>query len=256
MAISWNTGTTATSGGPGAVFLDITIPAGVNQGDLLLVAFAAFSAVSETVQASSTGTAPAIVGSSQAVSFGGNTLNAAVFSVKAGASDAGKVLRGSYVSGGLAQWAAGIGAWAGTSASSPVDVSGAAVSAGASATITCPSEITAASNDWCAEIVSAALGGSSFTGGAGFTQREAFSDPASGCTVLIYDSNASAGPAGTSIGGAQFANAGHNNWWAGFTVGLAPPPPPPGAEGAPDRHHHRTPAGKPGQARIGRGGLR
>ena len=224
MPISFNTGATASDGVPSVPSQALTIPAGVNAGDLVLFVASGFDVTAvETIQVASTGTTPTIIGATQNTPLLGTHYNhGALFSFIAAASDAGKVITASFASADNAEWAVGLGAWPGTLLSGPIDVSGAAVSSGASATITCPNEVTATAGDWAVQIVAAALGGSTFTGGAGFTQREALSDPGSGSTVLIYDSNAPVGPAGTTIGGATFANAGNNNWWVGWTVGLAP----------------------------------
>lgn len=224
MTISFNTGTATSNGVSSVVSLALTIPAGVLAGDVIFIVFAAFNQiVTETVQASSTGTAPVLIGSSQNVAFSGSDLHSAIFRVVAGASDAGKVITGSLVSGDTAQWAGALAAYTGASGTSPVDVQGAVTAAGASSTVTCPSEITGVANDWDIQVLGAAVGGAAYTGPAGFTQREKVVDAASGAAAAIYDSNSSVGPAGTVIGGAAFANAGNNSWWAGFTVGLAPP---------------------------------
>src|SRR5580704_9173314 len=222
MAVTWHTGTAASSGGTAQPSYGVTIPAGVSAGDVLLVAYSAFGTLDETIQVSSTGTTPVIIGSSLNSGGGGFVCNAALFYVIAGASDAGKVITASLVSGHNSKWAGGIGAWTGANNTTPVDVSGSALSNGASSTITCPSKTTTVANDWDIQIMCAGLGGSAYTGGTGFTQRETVSDPSSGATVAIFDSNGAAGAAGTTIGGAAFANAGNNSWWAGFTVGLAP----------------------------------
>jgi hypothetical protein len=229
MAITWNTGTTVSNGGSAVASQAVTIPAGVRTGDTILFVVSAFHTLDETIQASSTGTTPVIIGSSQNVGGGGFVLNAALFYVVATASDPGSVITASFVSGDTANWAIALGAWSGTSTTAPIDVSGVATAQGASSTITCPSETTGVAGDWDLQIVGAGLGGSAYTGGTGFTQRESISDASSGATGLIFDSNAAVGVAGTSIGGATFANAGNNSWWAGWTVGLAvgPPPPPP-----------------------------
>lgn len=227
MPITWNTGTTASNGAHVASQA-ITIPAGVLAGDVLIVPFSAFGlafAPAETIQVSSTGTTPVLVGSVQnTATFSDRILNAAIFSVVAGASDAGKVITGSVVSGHDAEWAAAIGAWTGVYNSGPVDVNGAATATGVSSTGSCPSETTGAAGDWDLQIICAALAGAAYTGGAGFTQRESVVDATSGAAVAIFDSNGPVGGAGTSIGGATFANAGNSSWWAGFTVGLSPVP--------------------------------
>jgi hypothetical protein len=222
MAISFNDGTTASNGGTQVSSYPVTIPAGVLANDVVLFVVSAFHTTDETLQVSATGSTPVIIGTSQNSGGGGFVLNAALFYFVAAASDAGKVITASCVSGDTANWAIALAAWTGASNSAPIDVSGVALAQGASSTITCPSETTGVANDWDLQIVGAALGGSAYTGGAGFTQRESISDASSGCTGIIYDSNGPVGASGTSIGGANFANAGNNSWWAGWTVGLAP----------------------------------
>src|SRR5260370_37684699 len=63
------------------------------------------------------------------------------------------------------------------------------------------------------------------TGPAGSAQRE---NVVSSAQVGggIWDSNSSAGPAGTSIGGGTISTAAGSNWLTAFTIGLAPPPVP------------------------------
>lgn len=223
MAIGFRTGATNSNGGGTQTTLTITIPATVQAGDVILVAFTGFGVTSDTVQASSTGTAPTIVGSSQSSpSFNSHVTNSALFVIVAGASDAGKVITGSLLSGGSVQWAAALGVWTGVSNSSPVDVNGAATAAGNGSTVTCPNKTTGVAGDWDIQIIAATLGGSSYTGGGSLTQRESVSDASSGCTAAIFDSNASVGGSGTVIGGTVFSNTGNNSWWVGFTVGLAP----------------------------------
>lgn len=232
MAIAWNTGATVSNGTSNVSSQAITIPAGVNAGDVLLVVVTGFdfgSGTTETVQASSTGTAPVIIGTTQQVTFSASFLNTALFYVVAASGEGGKVITGSFVSGNLASWAIALGAWSGVSNGSPVDVSGAATASGNGSTITCPNETTTAAGDWCVQLLGVALGGSAYTGGAGFTQRESVVDSTGGQGAVIYDGNGSAGGAGASIGGANFANAGNNSWWVGWTVGLTPAVAPPAA---------------------------
>jgi hypothetical protein len=223
VAISWNTGTTVDDNNSNQATQVVTIPAGVLAGDLILVMVTGWDSplATETIQASSTGTAPVIIGTSQSVSFSGDNLQGALFYIVASASDPGKVITTSFVSGDLARWSIALGAWTGVSNSRPVDVSGAATASGASSSLTCPTEVTTVNGDWCIQAAAVALGGSAYTGGSGFTQRESVVDSNSGGGAFIYDSNGPAG-AGQTIGGAVFSNAGHNSWWAGFTVGLAP----------------------------------
>jgi hypothetical protein len=229
VSIAWNTGAVSSTGGTNVASGSITIPAMVNAGDVLLIAVAGFNpgSATETLQASSTGTAPVIVGTQQRTSLTSIEFYGAVFSVTAAAGEAGKVITASFVSGDTANWALALGAWSGASGASPIDVSGGTSAAfNDGSPITCPSEITGVAGDWCIQLMAAALGGSSYTGGSPFTQRESVSDASSGATAAIFDSNGSVGGSGTTIGGATFANAGHNSWWTAFTVGLAPAPAP------------------------------
>jgi hypothetical protein len=231
VSITWNTGTTVNDGNTAKASQTVTIPAGVLNHDVMLVVVTGWTSTgaTETIQASSTGTTPVIIGTTQSTSFSGSNLQGAVFYVVAGASDAGKVITASFVSADNAKWSIALGAWTGVSNSSPVDVSGAAVASGGSASVTCPAKTTNVANDWAVQLAAAGLGGAAYTGPGGFTQRESVVGGSSGGAAVIYDSNGSVGGAGSSAGGAVFSNSGHNNWWAGFTVALAPAPPAPPA---------------------------
>jgi hypothetical protein len=225
MAISWNTGAVQADGNTVQASQTITIPGGVLARDVIVFVVTAWAwgiAGADVIQASSTGTAPVIIGTTQSSPFSGNQCQIAIFRVVAVASDAGKVITVSAVSGNTSKWTIALGVWSGVSNSSPVDVSGAAVSEGNNVTITCPALTSTVANDWAVQLVGCSLEGSSYTGGTGFTQRESQMN-ASGGGAFIYDSNGSVGTVGSSVGGAVFANAGKNNEWAGFTVGLAPP---------------------------------
>jgi hypothetical protein len=148
MAISWNTGTTVDDANTQAASQTVTIPAGVLAGDIIIIVVTGWATAvpTETIQASSTGTAPVIIGTTQSVADGTLYLQAVPFYVIAGASDAGKVITVSFVSGDTAKWTIALGAWTGASNAAPVDVSGSATAEGVSSTLTCPTEATGVSS--------------------------------------------------------------------------------------------------------------
>lgn len=217
----YNTGTKISNGNTGAGSENLTVPVGVKKGDVCWLIVTAWETASatETIQVGSTGTVPLIVGTTQNVSFSGSNHHGALFKFVASATDAGKVITASLLSANNAKWALAIVTYTGALG---LDVSNVTTNSGNGSTITCPTVTTTVPGDWCLQLVSAALGGSAYTGGAGFTQRQSVSDPASGATAFAYDSNGSVGPNGINTGGAVFANAGNNSWWIGWTVAMSP----------------------------------
>lgn len=220
MAISFHAGVTIDA--TAAASLGIVIPAAVSAGDVVFVVFSSFTTAGTTLTVSSTGTAPTLLASVQSPLFSGNIATVAVCYVIASATDPGKVITATRADSANANWASALGAWTGARTVSPVDVSGNATAAGAGTTITCPTLSSGAAGDWALQFLGGASSGASFSGGAGFTQRES-DTPGSGVIAAIYDSNASVGGIGSSVGGAVFSSGSNSNWWAGFTVGLAPP---------------------------------
>lgn len=221
MTISFNTGTTVDDANTLTTSQNVIIPAGVKAGDVILFVVTGWdsAAAVEIIQASSAGTPPVAIGTTQSVTFSATNLQGAIFKIIAGASDAGKIITVSFVSGDTAKWSIALGAWTGASGSGPVDVSAATTASGLGTSLTCP-VVNGNAADWCVELAAMALGGSAYSGPAtGFTQRESHVNGTSGGGAFIWDSNA---PAGSPMGGAIFTNAGNNNWWTGFTIGLAP----------------------------------
>jgi hypothetical protein len=218
--ITYNTSAAAADGTQEAS-QNLTIPAGVLAGDVMLLAVAAFYTAAFTPAIASTGTAFTQIGASQA---GGNAdgfvLNGSIWYAIASASDAGKVIT---ASGNSAFWGLSLVAYTGASNSAPVDVDGGTLVTSSSTTsIVCPSETTGVSGDWavylCPYGIQAPTG---FSGPAGTTQRT--NTEGSGVGTSVYDSNGSVGGPGTGIGGGSFSGSGAAYWWTAFTVGLAPP---------------------------------
>lgn len=221
---SFNTGTAVSSGNTQATSQAITVPAGVLNGDLILVVASQVpltGTTTDTISAASTGTAPVQVGSTQHVANSiPSNLNAAVFKVAAGASDAGKVITVSSTESGF--WAVALAAYTGTAGASAIDVSGGTAAAAGASSVTCPAETTGVNGDWAIYLHAGADQNHTLTGPAGTTQRAQVIDVSSALTAAIYDSNAGAGNAGASIGGGTFsAGVSTNNLLAAFTIGLA-----------------------------------
>ena len=225
MAISFNTAASSNTGGVSQTSFTLTIPAGVHSGDVVWLVVHGFQSVSavNTLQVSSTGTAPVQVGAQQqSPQASGFWADGAVFQFVASATDAGKVITASFTDNRTALWALALAAYAGASNSAPVDVSGG--TATGTSPLTFPAETTTIAGDWA--IYLAAFGESanaSFTGPAGTTNRA--STESGGVGAAIWDSNASVGGAGTGIGGAAFqlSSTAATVWLTGFTIGLAPP---------------------------------
>jgi hypothetical protein len=226
VAIGFNTGTTVDDANTATASKAVTIPAGVNLGDV--VTGWSSTGATEVIQASSTGTTPVIIGTTQSVTFSANNLQGAAFQMVASATDAGKVVTFSFVSGDTAKWSIALESYSGVSGVNPVDASAATKNSGLGSSLTEPTVTTGFTSDWCIQLGAVALAGSAYTGPGGFTQRQSHVNASSGGGAFIWDSN---GPVSGSVGGGVFTNAGNNSWWTGFTVALAPalslsPPPP------------------------------
>ena len=220
---NFRTAASANGGGVSQTSFPLAIPAGVQAGDVVWVVVHGFQNVSavNTLQLSSTGTAPVQVGpQQQSPQASGFWADGAIFRFTASATDAGKTLTASFTDNRTALWAVALAAWSGSS-SNP-DVSGGAASG--TSPLSFPAETTGIAGDWA--IYLAAFGEStnaSFTGPAGTTLRT--STESGGVGAAIWDSNGSVGPAGTGIGGAaeQLSSTAATVWLTAFTVGLAPP---------------------------------
>ena len=222
---NFRTAGSANGGGVSQTSFPLTIPAAVQAGDVVWVVVHGFQNVSavNTLQLSSTGTAPVQVGpQQQSPQASGFWADGAIFRFVASATDAGKTLTASFTDNRTALWAVALAAYSGASNSNPVDVSGGAASG--SSPLSFPAETTGVAGDWA--IYLSAFGEStnaSFTGPAGTTLRT--STESGGVGAAIWDSNGSVGNTGTSIGGAaeQLSSTAATVWLTAFTVGLAPP---------------------------------
>ena len=235
MAISYNTGTTASADTSASV--NITIPSGVLVNDVMLMSLEVFTedASAPTVSFSGGGGGWTLItptdasANPQVATFGSSiwSYGYAYYRV-ATAGDPGATLTVSESgsAAGTTWFAVALASYTGASTSAPIDVAGGANARGAyGTTVTCPSETTGVTGDWavylgpCGPAV-----GSVIHGPAGSTQRQAVVSDA-GIGAAINDSNGSVGNSGTGIGGGTFsATSGSGNvWWEAFTVGLAPP---------------------------------
>lgn len=228
MAISFNTGTTTTVTNSGTASGTLTIPAGVLNGDTILVLVWAFTTATGTLtnHLTSTVTAPVQVGSSQLSTGASIQALGSVFRIAAGASDHGATLTFTTTGGtGGAYWYnVGLVAYTGVGG---VDVSNGTsfFTASGTGTTTTPSATTTASGDWQVQLLGVGPpGGNSFTTPAGLTSRASIPNNA-GLTLAIADSNASVGGAGTAIGNTTWTYTGGtgNVWSTSFVVGLQLP---------------------------------
>jgi hypothetical protein len=218
VAISFNTAAAGDSGGNPASSMTIAVPGGVLTGDVMLIIGTAFiNNPSVTIAASSTATAPVLIGSEPTwASGGGYYWTTYAWYVIAGGSDAGATITltpsvTSYLVGAM-------GAWTGASNAAPVDISGHAHSN--TSTFTFPSETTGVAGDWEVLLATAFHG---VTTAPGSDTARVVHQATGAMLAVIYDSNGSVGGAGTSIGGETFATGGGNTTYAGFTIGLAAP---------------------------------
>lgn len=227
MAISFNTGTTATLTSSGTPSSTVTIPAGVLSGDTILVLVWVFTTATGTLASSltSTATAPVQVGASKLASGSGIQALGAVYSIAAGASDHGATLTFGTTGGTGGSYWYNVGLVAYTGAGG-VDVSnGTSFFASGTGTTTTPSAVTTQSGDWQVQLLGVGPpGGNTVTTPAGLTSREAIPNN-SGLTLAIGDSNGSAGGSGTTVGNTTWTYSGGtgNTWSTSFTVALQPP---------------------------------
>lgn len=200
----------------------ITIPAAVAAGDVLVILAAQvpISATSPTLSIASTGTAPVAAAAQQTGSESlPATLGARPWTVVCGAGDAGKVITVTSTTTGF--WSLAVAAYTGVDNTTPVDVAGGAVSAGNTATVTCPTETTGSAGDWALFLGGGAGEGGNLTPPSGSTSRESSVHAGTNVFAVIADGNASAGAAGASIGGGTFVTgSATNSLLAAFTIGL------------------------------------
>jgi hypothetical protein len=224
MAIGFRVSAHVTSGGSQAASQPFALPGTVQLNDVVLILGVQVTLIGapSALTASSTGTAPVRVGPVQTATNGAipATLNAAVWSVSASALDAGQTVTLGSADPGF--WSAGLGVWTGASTAGPVDVTGGATAL-AAGTVTCPVKVTTADNDWLVVLGGGAAEAGGWAVPAGLAARESDATSAASVCTGICDGNASAGLAGSNIGGQAFTcTANANNILAGFTVGLRP----------------------------------
>jgi len=229
VAASFNVGTTGAANNiTQATNFTFTIPAGVLPGDVMIVAVTCFtftSAAPAVSTPSSGGGSWSQIGSLvDTGATSGLNVYATAWARVATAADPGSTFSISFsgtqgATNGF-YWSASLGAYTGFSAGSPVGNNSSA--SGNNTTIgACPTVSTARSGSWgvclCAAAVAAAGGISGSP--AGLTDR-ARSNPGNGVDSDLADTNASAGGAGSSIGGGSFT-ATSAAQWAVWTVELA-----------------------------------
>lgn len=239
MAISFNTGTTATAGN-GVTSIAVTIPAGVLVGDVMLMSLSVFTQTSSAPTVSFSGAGgtwtaiPVSTGSNPIVSTAGSSNWSYGYGyyrvATAGDPGASLTITESGSAAGTTWFAVAIASYTGATTATPVDVAGSAANAANSGTVTCPTLNTGVSGDWAVFLGSGAPGaGVTYAGPAGSTSREN-TVSAAGVGAAVNDSNAVVGGSGTSIGGGTFtATPPGSDWMIGFTVGLEGPavvPPP------------------------------
>lgn len=230
---TYNTGTTAdnNTGSPLATQA-ITIPAGILGGDVVFICATNVNLIATpaAMSAASTGTTPVQAGTT---GTGTEPLPASVatavwYFTAAGtfgsaSSDVGKVVTITATSTSTGFISAALAAYSGASNSSPVDVVGNAFGGAGVASVTCPSKVTGVAGDWAVYFGSGAAEGGGLAGPSGATMRQSVMSGAD-VGVAVYDSNGSAGAAGSTIGGGTFTtSSATNSILVAFTLGLAPP---------------------------------
>jgi hypothetical protein len=231
MAISFNTG--AKNSANTASSVTLAIPAGVNVGDVMIMALEVFIETSTaptisfsgaggnwTLVPMTTGTNPEVATAGTVVwSFGYAYYRVAT----AGDQGATLTITESGSPAGATWMAVTMAAYTGASTSSPIDVAFGNNGQGTVSSQTPPSGATGAAGDWAVYLCCAGINAGTLGGGPG-TNRESVTSSVS-IAARSNDSNGSVGGAGTTIGGgSSFTQAGSTaNWWSLFTIGLAPP---------------------------------
>lgn len=241
MAISFNTGTTAHAETASSV--NVTIPAGVLAGDVMVMMVEVFTETGTqptisitgntwTLPTPNTGTNPEVATAGSSIwSYGFLYVRTAT----AGDIGASITISESGSAAATTWFAVALAAYTGANGSSPVDVLfGANTQAVFSGTA--PSGATVLANDWPIYADGGALNAGPLTGPG--TSRENVVSSALVCAA-IDDGNGSVA-AGTTIGGGTWSGTGSSaNWFSMFTLGLAAAVPPvvaaaPGALSADD----------------------
>ncbi len=237
MALSYNTGATATADNSASV--NLSIPSGVLTGDMMLLSLTVFTEDSSapSVAFSGAGGTWTAVSPTDSSANPQTSAGSGVWSYGyayyriATAGDPGATLTITETGSpaGTTWLAAAAASYPGGGGGSPVDVAGGAEAFGSGGLqVTCPSLTTSAANDWAVYLGAGSPGaGSSFTAPAGTTQRQAIVSDA-GIGAVIFDSNGSVGAGGTSIGGGQLGTASSGvAWLTVFTVAAEPYTAPP-----------------------------
>lgn len=230
MGNSWNTGT-AFSANTSATAA-FTIPAGVNVGDLMHLGFTVFCEVNTAPAIAFSGgdggwilPAPLHDGSNPEQQFNGTILYTYGYYYYrvATAGDPGATITLTETgSSGVTTWWAGVmGAYPGAAATQP-DVAG---SKGVNNALngTSPAETTGVSGAWSLEMLLGGTGTGAPAAPGTLTTRESVKSSA-GVSAILADAAASAGGAGTPIGGETWTggNSAGNNTFTLWTISLAP----------------------------------
>jgi hypothetical protein len=255
MAISFNTsaGNTAVT----AASVAVTIPSGVLTGDVMVMSLSVFceTSTAPTIAFSGAGgswTLMTMTDSSanpQQAADAGSGIWQYVYAywrvATSGDPGASLTITETGSPAGTTWMSVVLAAYTGASTSAQPDVSGGAESFNATSNpVTCPSETTGASGDWAVFLAGFGIGGgNTVTVPSGSTSRQNVLSGAN-TGAALSDSDASVGPAGTSIGGGTFTTGPSSSdvWWGAFTVGLQPPAAPSGPAAAPNRQLPNMPA--------------
>jgi hypothetical protein len=222
-----NTGTTFGADNlPQANGFSFTVPAGVLTGDVMIVILSCYTytsaapAVATPVSGGGPWTQLAALSDSGPSGNGTSGYGTAWYRI-ATAADPGSTFVTSFTGPQGATnafyWASALQSYTNTKVANPIDVAP-APAATVSTSITFPTAVTTDNNDWTLLLI--AFTGVVHTSPAGATLRQFMRSGAQN-GVDIWDSNASAGPPGTTIGG-QNITSGSPDLFGVFTIGLAP----------------------------------
>jgi hypothetical protein len=230
---SFNTGTTGSASNvTQAAGFTFTVPAGVATNDVMITVVTCFTFTSASpavaVPTSGGGTwtrlSPGLVDTG---ALGGLNIYATAWWRVATAADAGSTFTTSFTgplgAGNQFWWSASLNSYSGFYTASPVASSAETSANNANSPANTPVLATVRGSSWAVYLVAAGVAGSgSITGApAGSTDRER-SNPGAGIDSDSADSNASVGPAGTSIGGGGFTfDHATGNQYVVWTVELA-----------------------------------
>ena len=224
--IAYNTGATASA--ITATSVNLTIPAGVLAGDLMVMGVTVFTTDASSPPVSITGgpwtQVSVTTGTNPEVSTGAGVWSYDYAFVRTATGiDPGATITLSETGSGAGStwWGVALASYTGAGS---VDVAGGAnAQGGGGTTVTCPAETTAAAGDWAVYAGGGAPGGgTTWTTPAGTTTRQSVVS-AAGIGAVITDSNGSL-PSGSSIGGGTFgsSNPAATVWLTAFTLGIEP----------------------------------